>query len=190
MIENTPEERQKQALRITMTTCDFLSEERAPALIPQLLLNLTWHSPQSLGLNHRAGFPRLTPSCHSPFPWNRHFHSPVNYNACFILPTPLLWQNALATSASVCRTIGRNPIPQELQIVLHQFGFFQNFAHAHDFTFTAAERVLSSRPAVDCVVGNHQPSSNHQMRTSCPDHRKPSPHREKPQWCPACLPSA
>ena len=26
---------------------------------------------------------------------------------------------------------------------------FQNFAHAHDLTFTAAERVLSSRPAVD-----------------------------------------
>ena len=31
---------------------------------------------------------------------------------CFILPTPLLWQNALAASASVCKTVGRRPIPQ------------------------------------------------------------------------------
>ena len=76
----TPAERQKQALRITMTTCNFLSE-RAPVLIPQLLLNLSWHSPQSLGLNHGAGFPRLT---HSPFPWSTHFYSPVMvYLDCF-----------------------------------------------------------------------------------------------------------
>ena len=33
--------------------------------------------------------------------------------------------------------------PTELQIALHHFGFFQNFANAHDLTFTAAERVLS-----------------------------------------------
>ena len=65
-----------------MTTCDFLSE-RAPALIPQLLLNLSWHSSQSLGLNHRAGFPRLTPSRHAPFPWSKHFHSPdMGYLDC------------------------------------------------------------------------------------------------------------
>ena len=42
----------------------------------------------------------------------------------------------------------KKPHPTELQIVLHQFGVFQNFAHAHDFTFTTAERMLSSRPAV------------------------------------------
>ena len=35
---------------------------------------------------------------------------------CFILPTPLLWQNARATSASVCRTIGRSPIPQNSKL--------------------------------------------------------------------------
>ena len=40
MIENTPEELQKQALRTTMTTCDFLSE-RAPALIPQPVVALS-----------------------------------------------------------------------------------------------------------------------------------------------------
>ena len=53
----------------------------------------------------------------------------------------------------------KKPQPTELQIVLHQFGFFQNFAHAHDFTFTTAERVLSSRPAVavQSEGGNYSP---------------------------------
>ena len=77
----------------------------------------------------------------------------------------------------------------EFYIVLHQLGLHQHFAHAHDFTFTTGERVLSSRPAVT-VIGNHQPSNNLQMPTSCPDRCKPSLHREKPQWYPACLPSA
>ena len=35
------------------------------------------------------------------------------------------------------------PFHRTPKIVLHQFGFFQNFAHADDFTFTTAERVLS-----------------------------------------------
>ena len=59
-----------------MTTCTF-SSELAPALIPQLLLNLSCRSRQSFGLIHRGGFPRLIPSRHSPFPWSRHPHSPV-----------------------------------------------------------------------------------------------------------------
>ena len=86
-------------------------------------------------------------------------------------------------SCNICVSMQDNrkkPHPTELQIVLHQFGFFQNFAHAHDLTLTAAERVLSSRPAVAAQsAGNHQPPNNLQMLTSCPDHRRPSLHRGK-----------
>ena len=48
--------------------------------------------------------------------------------------------------------------PAELKIVLRQFGFFQQLAHAHDFTFSTAECVLSSRPAVavQSTTINHQ----------------------------------
>ena len=52
---------------------------------------------------------------------------------------------------------------------------------------TSANCVLAHKMRVvqlsccGCAVGNHQPSNNHQMLTSCPDHRKPSLHREKPQ---------
>ena len=52
---------------------------------------------------------------------------------------------------------------------------------------TSANCVLAHKMRVvqssccGCAVGNHQSSNNHQMLTSCPDHRKPSLHREKPQ---------
>ena len=69
-------------------------------------------------------------------------------------------------SGNICVSMQNNrkkPHPTELLIVLHQFGFFQNFAHAHDFTFTTAERVLSSRPA----EAMQSATTNHQISTRC-----------------------
>ena len=81
---------------------------------------------------------------------------------CFIPDASLVAK----CSCNICVSMQDNrkkPHPTELQIVLHQFGFFQNFAHAHDFTFTTAERVLSSRPA----VAMQSVTTNHQISTRC-----------------------
>ena len=45
---------------------------------------------------------------------------------CFILPTPRLWQNALGTSASTCKTIGKRPIPQNSRLYCASLASFSN----------------------------------------------------------------
>ena len=86
-----------------------------------------------------------------------------------------LWKNALATSASVCRTIGRSsPIPQNSKLYCISLASFKTSL----MLMISLSPLLSS--SCGCAVGNHQPSNKHQMLTSCPD-RKSSLHRGKPQ---------
>ena len=53
--------------------------------------------------------------------------------------------------------------PAELKIVLCQLGFFQQLGHTHDFALTAAERMLSSCPAVTVQSA----ATDHQIPSRC-----------------------
>ena len=62
-----------------------------------------------------------------------HCAAPTSH---LILQPALLWQNALATSASVCKTIGRRPIPQNARLYYVNLAPFIN-SLMHQISFSS-----------------------------------------------------